>query len=160
MSKSIVGVADFKISNNIGDILITYALGSCIAVVVYDDRIKVGGMLHFMLDNSLLNPRKAREKPAMFADTGIPLLFKSCYKYGAEKRHMSVKIIGGAGVLNDNRFFKIGKQNITAVKKMFWKNNVIIDGEDIGGNFNRTVELHIATGKVIVRNSKKYERVL
>ena len=107
MSKLIVGVADLKISNNIEDILVTYALGSCIAVVVYDTRAKVGGMLHLMLDNSALNSRKAVEKPAMFADTGIPLLFKSCYKIGAQKRYMAVKIVGGAGVLNDNRFFKM-----------------------------------------------------
>ena len=160
MSKIIVGVADFKINNNIEDILVTYALGSCIAVVVYDARVKVGGMLHLMLDNSALNSRKASEKPAMFADTGIPLLFKSCYKLGAEKRYMAVKIAGGAGVLNDNKFFKIGKQNITAVKKIFWKNNVILDGEDTGGNFNRTVELYMATGKVVVRNSSKYIREL
>ncbi len=160
MSKIIVGVSDLKISNNREDVLITYALGSCIAVVVYDVWIKVGGMLHFMLGNSSLNLQKAKENPAMFADTGVPLLFRSCYKLGAQKKHMTVKIVGGAGVINDNRFFKIGKQNITAVKKILWKNSVIIDGEDTGGDFNRTTELHMATGRVIVRNSSKYKREL
>lgn len=153
MSQIVVGVSDFKVSKNVQDMIITYALGSCIAVVVYDPRAKVGGMLHFMLAESSIDKKKAMDNPAMFADTGIPLLFKSCYQLGAEKKRMIVKVAGGASILDDSNFFRIGQKNITAVRKIFWKNNVLITAEDTGKNFNRTVELHMADGRVIVRNA-------
>jgi chemotaxis protein CheD len=78
MKDLVVGISDFQCSNKPEDILVTYALGSCIAVVVYDPVAVVGGLLHFMLPDSTLDQNKAAESPAMFADTGIPLLFKSC----------------------------------------------------------------------------------
>jgi chemotaxis protein CheD len=153
MNRLVVGISDMKVSGNIGDVLITYALGSCICVAVYDPSVRVGGLLHFMLPDSSIDGNKAKKTPAMFANTGIPLLFKSCYKLGAEKKRMIVKIAGGARIMDDMDYFRIGQKNITAARKMFWKNNVIIDGEDIGKNHNRTVKLHISTGKVLVKNS-------
>jgi chemotaxis protein CheD len=153
MSDLIVGISDVKVSNNAQDVIITYALGSCIGVVVFDPIAKVGGMLHYMLPESSLDQNKARENPAMFADTGIPLLFKSCYKLGAEKKRMLIKAAGGASILDDTNFFRIGQKNIMAMRKIFWKNNVMINKEDIGLNYNRTVRLEISTGKVLVRSS-------
>jgi chemotaxis protein CheD len=77
MNQIVVGISDLKVSGNAGDILITYALGSCVGVAVYDPVGKVGGLLHFMLPDSSIDETKAKRNPAMFADTGIPLLFKS-----------------------------------------------------------------------------------
>ncbi len=151
--KHIVGISEFKVSHDEEDVLITYSLGSCIAVVVYDPKIKVGGMLHFMLPDSSIDSEKAADKPAMFADTGIPLLFKTCYGFGAEKKRMVVKIAGGSNILNNN-YFKIGQRNIAAARRIFWKNRVLIDNEAVGNNYNRTVELYMSTGKVIVRNDR------
>ncbi len=90
-----MGISDCKVSRNPGDVLVTYALGSCICLAVYDPQAKVGGLLHFMLPDSSLDAAKAKETPAMFADTGIPLLFKSCYAQGAEKKRMIVKVAAG-----------------------------------------------------------------
>ena len=153
MNRIVIGVADLKISSNIEDMLITYALGSCIAVAVYDPMVKVGGLLHFMLPDSKLDLNKAKAAPAMFADTGIPLLFKSCYRLGAKKRRMIVKVAGGASSTDNSNYFRVGQKNITALRKIFWKNNVLIDGEDTGGGHNRTVSLDIFSGKVVVKNS-------
>jgi chemotaxis protein CheD len=153
MSDIVVGISDLKVSNNINDVLVTYALGSCVGVTVYDPVVKVGGLLHFMLPESSLDIRKAGENPAMFADTGIPLLFKTCYELGAKKKWMIVKVAGGASILDDVNFFRIGQKNITAMKKLFWKNNVFIEGEDTGSNCNRTFSMHISTGKVFVRTA-------
>lgn len=153
MSDLIVGISDFKISNTAGDVIVTYALGSCIGISIYDPVAKVGGLLHYMLPDSTLDLKKAAESPAMFADTGIPLLFKSCYRLGADKRRMIVKAAGGASILDDTNFFRIGQKNIMAMRKIFWKNNVMLASEDTGANYNRTVRLDIATGKTFVRTS-------
>ncbi|MDD2670855.1 MAG: chemotaxis protein CheD [Syntrophales bacterium] len=151
MAELVVGVADLKVSDNPHDILVTYALGSCIGVAVFDPVSKVGGLIHFMLPDSTLDPEKAREKPAMFADTGIPMLFKSCYELGAEKKRILVKVAGGASILEDSNYFRIGQKNIMALRKIFWKNNVLIAAENTGKNCNRTVRLHVGTGEVCVR---------
>ena len=153
MSDVVIGISDLKVSNKADDVLVTYALGSCIAVAIYDPRVKVGGLLHYMLPDSTLDMNKAKATPGMFADTGIPILFKACYNLGAQKKSMIVKVIGGASILDDTNYFRIGQKNIMAVRKMFWKNNVMINGEDTGSNYNRTVRLEISTGKVFVKRS-------
>jgi chemotaxis protein CheD len=153
MAECIVGISDLKVSNNQEDVLITYALGSCIGVAVYDPLVRVGGLLHFMLPDSNLDVDKAKTNPAMFADTGIPLLFKSCYRLGAEKHRMVVKVAGGASILDDTNFFRIGQKNLTALRRIFWKNNILIDGEDTGMNHNRTISLRIADGVVKVKGA-------
>ncbi len=152
MKQIVVGISDLKVSGNAGDILITYALGSCVGVAVYDPVDRVGGLLHFMLPDSSIDETKARRNPAMFADTGIPLLFKSCYKLGAVKKRMIVKIAGGASIMDDMNYFRIGQKNIIAARKIFWRNGIIIDGEDLHGNYNRTVKLNISNGKFYVKN--------
>lgn len=153
MSDLIVGISDIKFSNNPSDTIVTYALGSCIGVAIYDPITRVGGLLHYMLPDSALDERKAKENPAMFADTGIPSLFKACYTLGAEKKRMIVKVAGGASILDDTNFFRIGQKNIMAMRKIFWKNNVMINAEDTGANHNRTVRLEVATGKIFVKTS-------
>jgi len=153
MADLIVGISDLKVSNNPGDILVTFALGSCIAVAIYDPLVKVGGLLHYMLPDSALDLKKAEAQPGMFADTGVPLLFKSCYRLRAEKKRMVVKVAGGASILDDTNFFRIGQKNITALRKIFWKNNVMIEAEDTGSNYNRTVRLDLSNGKFLIKSS-------
>lgn len=136
-----------KVSKDPDSVLITYSLGSCIGVAIWDRMAHVGGMLHFMLPESSLDPAKAQTNPFMFADTGIPVLFKSAYALGAKKHHMKVIVVGGAQVLDQEGFFNIGKRNHMAVRKIFWKNNVMVDYENVGGNTNRTLKLTISDGK-------------
>jgi chemotaxis protein CheD len=153
----VVGVSDMKVSNDSNSTLVTYSLGSCIGITIYDPVVKVGGILHFMLPDSSLDRVKAEKNPYMFADTGIPALFKAAYKLGAKKQRMKVTVAGGSQVLDQKGFFNIGKRNCMAVRKMFWKNNVLIDHEDVGGNSNRTVRLDVTKGQVRMKVSGKGE---
>ncbi len=158
--KVTVGIGDMAVSNNSEDILITHSLGSCIGVAIYDPVVKVGGLLHFMLPDSSISSEKAERNPCMFADTGIPFLFKKAYELGAEKSRMLVKIAGGSQLMDEKGVFNIGKRNHAAARKIFWKNNVLIDVEDVGGNVARTLHIHVATGKVKVKISGDGEREL
>ncbi len=154
-----VGVGDLAVSADPSTTLITYALGSCIGVTVYDPVVRIGGMLHFMLPNAKLNESKAQSLPGMFADTGVPMLFRACYDLGAVKERMVVCAAGGAEVLAEDGHFKIGSRNRTMLRKLFWKNNILISGEDTGGTISRTLSLELASGIVRIRNNSK-ERVL
>lgn len=142
----VVGVGDMKVSNDPKAVLVTYSLGSCIGLAIYDQVAKVGGLLHYMLPESSLDEVKARKNPYMFGDTGIPLLFKSTYKLGAKKNHLKIMVIGGAQILDQHGMFNIGKRNHTILRKMFWKNNIMIDFEEVGGTINRTVKLEVKSG--------------
>jgi len=149
--KRVVGVADMAVSNSPDELLVTYSLGSCIAVVIFDPVACVGGMLHFMLPESSLDLEKAMKNPSMFADTGITRLFKSSYQLGAKKENIVVKTAGGAQMLDPTGLFNIGKRNYLAMRKIFWKNNVAIAAEHVGGEINRTVRLEMDTGRVILK---------
>lgn len=154
----VVGVSDMKVSNDLDSLVITYSLGSCIGIGVYDPIVRVGGILHFMLPDSGLDAGKAQQRPLMFADTGIPALFKAAYKLGAKKQRMKVIVVGGAQVLDQKGFFNIGKRNFMAVKKMFWKNNVMIDYQEVGGNVNRTIKVAVKNGDVWLKTSGRGEK--
>ncbi|MBN1344760.1 MAG: chemotaxis protein CheD [Phycisphaerae bacterium] len=149
----IVDIADLKVvkANGEASKLVTYSLGSCIGVAIWDPVARVGGMLHYMLPESSVSPEKAQKNPAMFADTGLPALFKSAYKLGAEKRRMVVKIAGGSQLLDDNGAFNIGKRNYAILRKIFWKNGVMINGEHVGGSLSRTMRLDLTDGRVTLK---------
>jgi chemotaxis protein CheD len=156
-ARRVIAVADMAISDSPEEVLITYSLGSCIAVIIFDPVAGIGGMLHYMLPESSLDPEKAKVNPFMFADTGITRLFKSSYQVGATKQNIIVKTAGGAQMLDTNGLFNIGKRNYLAMRKIFWKNNVSIAAEHVGGNTNRTVKLEMSTGKVFLKAGSEYE---
>ncbi len=150
--KIVVGVADMAVTSDPDALLITYALGSCIGVTIFDPVACVGGMLHFMLPNSKGSPDKAKANPAMFGDTGVPLLFRMCYDLGATKENMVVCAAGGAEILADDGHFKIGSRNRTILRKLFWKNSILVAAEDTGGVGSRTLQLNVPDGHVEIRS--------
>jgi chemotaxis protein CheD len=145
-----VEISDLQVSSDPDSTIVTYALGSCIAVMVYDPVRVAGGMIHYMLPLSETAPEKARVRPAMFADTGIPVLFQSLYALGCDKRNLVVKVAGGGALYDDKGLFSIGKRNYTILRKMFWKAGVIIAAEDVGGAKSRTARLHVGTGRCTI----------
>lgn len=151
--REVIGVGDMKVSDNPETEQITFSLGSCIGVIIHDPAVHVGGMLHFMLPDSAIDKEKGMARPFMFADTGIPRLFKAAYKLGAKKNNMKVVVVGGSRLMAQQVSFDIGKRNYLALRKIFFKNNVMTDYEDVGGNVNRTVRLLIRTGDVFVKTS-------
>lgn len=159
-TQRIVDIADLAVSNNPTETLITYSLGSCIGVSVWDPVAKVGGLLHFMLPLSKIDKAKAERNPCMFADTGIPKLFEEAYKLGAQKKRMYVKLAGGANILDAAGAFGIGKRNHLVARKIFWKNNILVDAEDVGGNSGRTMRIDIGTGRVTLTGKKGEETEL
>ncbi|MCB5249762.1 MAG: chemotaxis protein CheD [Candidatus Cloacimonadales bacterium] len=151
---TVVSIADMKISSNPDDVLVTYSLGSCIAIVLYDPYKKIGGMMHVMLPDSSID-KNANINPFKYVDLGLPILFKNLFKLGCKRGSIVTSLIGGSNVMDKNNYFNIGERNYQAIRKMLWRNNVIINNEDIGGSKSRTVRLYIDSGKIIVSNAKE-----
>ncbi len=146
--KYVVGVGDMKVGTA-ADLIVTHGLGSCLGIAVHDPASHVGGLLHVMMPMSELNPAKAAVNPYMFVDTGVPEFFRQIYAVGGVKSRLVVKVAGGANTQGANGdHFAIGKRNYIILKKMFWKNGILIDGEDVGGSIARTMYLDINAGRV------------
>jgi chemotaxis protein CheD len=148
----VVKIAGYTVSSNPDDQLTTYALGSCVAVIAHDPTCGVGGMIHIMLPLSTLNPEKAAANPAMFADTGLPLLFKALHDKGCRRDGLVVKVAGGATMIDVNEHFDVGNRNITTVRRLLWKARILIAAEALGGREPRTVALDVGTGRCIIRS--------
>lgn len=147
-------MADLRVSSSADERLVTYALGSCLGVAVYDPVARVGGLLHVMLPLSTIDTARAAENPALFVDTGVPALFRACYQLGASKQRMIVRVAGGAsaGAPGDPDQFQIGKRNILTLRKLLWKNGVLIQGQDVGGHrLSRTMALAMGDGTTTLK---------
>ena len=147
-----VAIGGLEVSDDREAVLVTHGLGSCIAVMTWDPVGQVGGMLHFQLPLAQLGSERSRENPGIFADTGIPLLFERMYMLGAKKRDIVVKVAGGGSFHGDIDTFDIGRRNYTMMRKILWKNQVLIAAEDIGGNRSRTARLFVDTGQVTIQS--------
>jgi len=144
----VVQMADCRVADVPGQVLTTYALGSCIGLVVHDPKANVGGLLHFMLPDSGIDPARGRENPFIFADTGIPLLLDQVCQKGASKQRLIIHAAGGAQMMDRENVFEIGKRNYLAMRKILWKKGILVHAEAIGGANSRTVRLQIGSGRV------------
>ncbi|HUA77867.1 MAG TPA: chemotaxis protein CheD [Acetobacteraceae bacterium] len=160
LSSLIVGISDCKVSRDAESVLVTYALGSCIAVAMHDPVTRVSGLLHYMLPESAIDQNKAEQNPWMFADTGIPRLMEALKAAGADGKRMVVRLAGGAQVLDSQGVFQIGKRNYLAARRILWKAGIFIAAEAVGGEVSRTTRLEVGTGRVWVREGGGIEREL
>lgn len=152
MSQIILGIGDLGATNTPGTEVKTFALGSCVAVILLDPKTHTIGMVHVALPDSKVNPDKSRTLPGYFADSGIPALLREMTKRGCHPkgRGMVVKLVGGAAVMGKNDIFNIGKRNVLAIKKILWGHGMGALAEDVGSNHSRTVSVAVNTGEVLV----------
>ncbi len=156
----IVGIGELAVSNHPGDVIVTHALGSCVAVCVFDRASSVAGMLHFLLPESRINRERARAQPAVFADSGIPLLFQTAYQHGLDKRRAVVTLVGGAEVSQAAGVaFRTGLRNALAAKSILWRNGVFVSAEEVGGTRARTVHLPVADGRLRIFDGERFKEL-
>ena len=151
----VVGISEMAVSSAQADSFVTYALGSCIGVTIYDPVAAVGGLIHCMLPLSKIDPEKSLERPSMFVDTGIVALLEELFNRGAKKADLVTCAAGGARMLAMGSGFDIGERNQTVLRKILWKNGIPISAEDLGGVSARTMHLKMGTGATILRTDGK-----
>ncbi|MGI6093284.1 MAG: chemotaxis protein CheD [Veillonellaceae bacterium] len=155
-----VGMADYKVAKNPAS-LISYGLGSCVGIALYDSITKVGGLAHIMLPDS--TQARSAENPAKFADTALPLMVDDMIRLGASKSRIIAKIAGGAQMFtfaNATNIMRVGERNTEAVRTVLKKIDIRIVAEDTGGNYGRTVELKLDSGVYRVKTIDKGEKEL
>ena len=153
-----VGMADYTVGRA-PDTLISYGLGSCIGISLYDPQTKIGGLLHIMLPDS--NQSRANENRAKFADTGIPDMLEELIRMGAAKSRLVAKLAGGSQMFafaNASDIMRVGLRNASASKEILKKLSIPIVGEDTGGNYGRTVQIDLSTGVYKVKTIDKGDK--
>jgi len=156
----VVGIGELVVSNAGDGLITTHAIGSCIAVCLFDPLAAVAGMLHFLLPDSRVNPARARQQPGVFADTGIPLLFQTAYEFGLSKRRAIVKLVGGAEMTETiSATFTTGRRNALAARNLLWRNGVFVAAEDIGGARARSLHLSVRDGRLRVSSGEGYKEL-
>lgn len=145
-----VGIADANIALA-PDSLISYALGSCVGICMYDPVTKVSGMSHVLL------PEKPESDSNImkYANSAIPYLLGEMLKKNAARERIVAKIAGGANMFGD--IFKgknslIGDRNVEETKKALRKLGIKIIAEDVGGNIGRTIEFSSENGMLRVKS--------
>ena len=159
MANLTIGIGDLKVCKK-PDILVTYALGSCVGICLLDSTAGVGGLSHIMLPDSTAGVNGA-SAPMRFADTAIPMLIREMEKLGASRGRLRAKIAGGAtmfAIANDK--FDIGDRNVAKVKEMLAKERIPILAEDTGADYGRTLFFYPETGVMEIRAATRGTKML
>lgn len=157
----VVAISDYKYSKN-PDVIVTYALGSCVGICLFDEAARIGGMAHIMLPDSkqFTSERVNRMK---FADTAIPDLVGHLKRSGANPARLIAKIAGGAQmfkVQEGSPLGDIGKRNTLSTKAVLSGLRIPIVGEDTGADYGRTIYFDLATGALKVQALNRMIKML
>lgn len=160
MSKTVsVGIADLK-TVRAPDILVTFALGSCVGICLFDPVVKAAGLSHILLPSSAQIP--GSNTPMKFADTAIPMLVKEMERLGARPSQLKAKIAGGAQMfasMSNASIANVGERNVQAVKQTLARMRIPIVVEDVGSNYGRTLYFSPTDYSMTIRSPKRPEWV-
>lgn len=160
MTEIRVRVADFAVAAAPATI-VTIGLGSCIAITMHDPVAQVGGLAHILLPSEAMS--RERDNRAKFAGSAVPLLIEHLTAQGARQRRLQAKLAGGASMfasLVSGPGLQMGERNIQATRAALEKAGVPIVGQDVGGDFGRTVYFTVQDGALRVRSVRRGEQLV
>jgi len=153
-----VEIGGLTVSADPEDTLISYALGSCLGMAIYDPVARIGGMIHSKVPVSRQSRPEIDGGPAMCADQGVTLLLQTLFDAGARKSRLIVAVAGCGNPVKAITH-DIGNRNYTIARKVLWKNGLFIHAEDVGGEKPRTITLAVATGEVHISSRGEKTRL-
>ncbi len=121
-------------------------LGSCIGLVLHDNRSRVGGLAHIVLPNSNGNGSPVGK----YADTAVPELIRLIEASGGLKRHLTARLAGGANMFATTGPMSIGDQNLAIVEQLLKDVSIPVRGKHCGGTHGRKLVYDVETGTVTV----------
>jgi chemotaxis protein CheD len=156
----VAGISDCKVSDDPSDKVVTYALGSCVGLVLYDPHRHAGGILHVLLPDSRLRSSARDFNPFMYADTGVRAIIEVLNGLGSPKDRLVAKAAGGANMLQHSKVLDIGKRNSEAVLEVLRLEKIPVLATSLGGVVGRSMTLKLSDGSVTVRLIGRGEETL
>lgn len=153
-----VSISEFKVARAPA-CLVTYGLGSCLAITLHDPERQVGGLAHTLLPQP--TPGMDTSRPEKFVKSAIRLMLDEVLGRGAVREKLEAKIFGGANMfkaLQEYAGESIGQRNIKAAREMIAELSIPLKAEDVGGNFGRTLYFDLDSGKVTVKSIREGKR--
>jgi chemotaxis protein CheD len=144
----VAGIGEMVLSADADDHLIAYGLGSCIALAVWDPRVRVGGLAHFMLPSGPANSGS----PVKFIDTGLDTFLRALEAQGAVLNRSTLKAAGAAAMLTVGGGLAIGKRNAETMQSSLTERGLNLTASSLGGNVGRTVQLEVADGRFLIKS--------
>ena len=151
----VVGISDQQIVVT-PDKLVTYALGSCVGICIYDNKMRVGGLSHILLPEAFKDVGK--NDVFKFANTAIETMVHAMERLGCNRFQLSAKIAGGANMFV-TQGKSIGERNVEVVKRELYRLRIRIVAEDIGLNYGRTIEFNSEDGTMIVKTAGRGNKI-
>lgn len=147
--------------------IISEGIGSCVALTLYDLRLRIGGLAHIMLPGSTEDASKNLKLETCnlqlvtfhCADTALDSLVHEMLNRGVDFKNIEAKMAGGAKMfLSNNGDYSIGRQNIESVKRVLEAKRIRLAAWDIGGHHGRNVEFHLSSGRMVIRAIGKEDK--
>jgi chemotaxis protein CheD len=148
LNEIVIGISDQKITK-IPNTLVSYALGSCVGICLYDRLHKIAGLAHILLPKSEISQGKI--DVYKYADTAIENMMIHMEKQGCHRSRLTAKISGGANMFATT-IIGMGDRNVKAVKEELNRLGIKIIAEDVGGNYGRTLVFNPESGELLIKS--------
>ena len=160
----VVGIGEWLVSNNQEDIIRTYALGSCVALVVQHPATRTCGLVHIALPDSFQLANGTARKEGYYADIAVPAFLEDIRRksglYSATNSGMIAKLAGGAQMMRIKNNYPIGERIVQKILTILQLYQVPVTAMDVGGELSRTVTIAVGSGEMFVSSPGKKERLL
>lgn len=149
MSQILIRPDELAVSEE-GDVLMSLALGSSLAICMYDQERRIGGMVHTLL------PWKRQEVSGegdglRYVDTSVQVLCDTMVSRGACRQNLRAKLAGGARIFSFSREEgrrEVGTENILCARQKLQELGIPVVSEDTGENYGRSVYFHSDDGRL------------
>lgn len=149
----VLGIGEYAISNRAGDYISTHALGSCVALVIYQPTKRVLAMAHVALPDSAVDREAAKRRPGYYADTAVQTMLDAFTKeFGCQNWQLYARLYGGADAVRKSDFFRIGRRNLRALEKACDIHGLLCERRKTGGLWSRTIKADVVTGRVEIHS--------
>lgn len=149
-----IGIGEYAITDERQEIVVTHALGSCVALVLYCPKSKYTAMAHVVLPKRDSDFMRDSKKEAYFAHDIIPKLLDFFIEDQACKKHeLKVMMVGGAQAAGKD-LFKVGERNVEEVRQILQGYNLNYDDSEVLGRYSRSVQIEVETGEVTIKKQK------
>lgn len=156
---SIIEPGEFLVGSD--DSLIATVLGSCVAVVLYDDRLRLGGMNHFMLPGTMSPGHITNSQTGKYGMYAMDLLIREFVRRGSAMPRLRAKVFGGGSVLGGSLTgtMNIAESNILFALEYLQIEKIPIVAQDTGGTEGRKIYLDPASFQIKLKRIGKDARM-
>jgi chemotaxis protein CheD len=131
-------------------------LGSCVAIVLWLPRLRIGGMCHFVLP-SRPRPPCGEAPDGRYADEAMQLFMAELRRSRSSASEYRARLFGGGhmfqGVVPGRSMASVCERNVEAARNLLALHGFRIESQDLGGLGHRHVTFDLWSGDVWLKRA-------